>query len=122
MGKSFKSECENNVGFCTGKRTVPVVASKFPSSVCRRGVENKFILYVKCNSWVHKKCYEIRKYLSRAVDFVCRKCSGSTCNVDDEKGVTLDSNVIENVTKIFISGRCPYFWKRSAKSCHCKYY
>ena len=48
---------------------------------------------------VHKKCYGKRKCLTKTVDFVCKKCSSSTGNVEDNEDVTLDGDVVEKLTK-----------------------
>ena len=37
--------------------------------------------------------------LSKAVDFVCRKCSGSTRNTENDENVTLNGNVIKKYMK-----------------------
>ena len=44
---------------------------------------------------MHKKCSEIQKCLSKAVDFKCRKCSGSTGDAENDGDVTLDGDLIE---------------------------
>ena len=50
------------------------------------------------------------KYLSKAADFLCRKCSGFTGSIFADEEVTIDGDVIKKVAKfshledVFISG------------------
>ena len=46
----------------------------------------------------------IKKCLTKTVDFLCRKWSGFTNSTNADEEVTLDENVIENVTKFSYLG------------------
>ena len=47
----------------------------------------------------HGRCSGIRKCLSKAVDFECKKCSGSKSSTYADEEVTLDDDITEKVTK-----------------------
>ena len=81
--------------------------SKFLSSVCRRGVGSNSIVCIvciECNSWVHRKFPGLRKFLRKAVDFVCFKCFGFIANTEDDRDLTLYCDVIVKVTKFLYLG------------------
>ena len=80
--KAFKVNAQKDLFVLV--QIVAMENSKFPWSICRRGVGSNSILCIECNSWVHKKCDKIQKCFSKAVDFVCRQCSGSTNNGEND--------------------------------------
>ena len=46
----------------------------------------------------------MRNRLSKALDFVCRKCSSFTSSAEDDGDVTIDGNVMEKMTKFSYLG------------------
>ena len=49
-------------------------SGEYPCSVCRKGVGNNSIFYVKCVGWVHKRCSGISGRLTSNVDSHGRRC------------------------------------------------
>ena len=70
-------------------------AAKLPCSVSRRGMGSDVVLRIKCNKWVNKRCSGIRKFLKKAVDYVCRKYFDFFIGTENDEGVTQDKNNIK---------------------------
>ena len=80
-------------------------SGEHPCGVCRKGVGDNLILFVKCLRWVHKRCSGISGKLKSNVDFHCTRC------LEGEKGlfqsVLVKEAVIEpNVDLEFIPKFC----------------
>ena len=53
-------------------------SGKYPCGVCNRGVGSNSIKCTSCGSWVHKRCSGVSGKLSKALNFVCKRCAGGT--------------------------------------------
>jgi len=72
-----------------------VVSSKYPCSVCGKGVDSNSIMCNGCEKWVHKKCSSIKSSLMAASGkFIC-KC----CHLLLQRGILRDGSEIEVVEK-----------------------
>ena len=80
--KGLKVHVKTIKALCTDKKFAAMKTSKFPCSVCKRGVRRNSIFCIKCNSWVHKRCSDIWKCITKAVDFKYIICSGFTGNAN----------------------------------------
>ena len=53
---------------------------------------------------MHKRCLEIRKCLTKAVDFERRKCYGFTGSIEIDEELTIDGDVIKQVANFLYLG------------------
>ena len=84
-----------------GGKTARTQSCQYPCSVCAKRVGRDSINCTKCENWVQQRCCEIQGSITKAINFICRRCQGLLDKNLDEK-TTLDGNDVE------IADMCSY--------------
>ena len=65
---------------------------------CQGTPHRMFLECTKCENWVHKRCFRMRRSTIRAIKFICRRCQ-DLLDENQDKRITLDRGDTEAVDR-----------------------